>query len=122
MSGLEQSVHSLTVEHQQLMAWTSKFFEMMSTRNRRQEGENSHGRPRAGDGEDFPTGDMPHNFNHRHVKLDFPPFNGEEDQTNWICRAKQLFRFQGTNEEDKAALASFHLKGKSPTLVLNSTM
>jgi len=58
-------------------------------------------------------GERPHSFSYRHVKLDFPQFNGEEDPTNWVCRAKQFFRFQGTHEEDKAALASFHHEGEA---------
>jgi hypothetical protein len=44
--------------------------------------------------------------------LNFPLFNGEENPTSWVCRAEQFFRFQGTNEEDKAILASFHLEGE----------
>ena len=27
-------------------------------------------------------------------KLDFPHFNGMEDPTNWVCRAKQFFKFK----------------------------
>jgi len=54
-----------------------------------------------------------HTLDHRHVKLDFPQFNGEEDLTSWVCRVEQFFRFQGTTEEDKVALASFHLEGEA---------
>jgi hypothetical protein len=71
------------------------------------------GRIRRGDGEDSHAGERSHTFGHRQVKLDFPQFNGEEDPTSWVYRAEQFFRFQGTSEEDKAALASFHLEGEA---------
>jgi hypothetical protein len=58
------------------------------------------------------VGERSHTFGHCHVKLDFPRFNGE-DLTSWVCRAEQFFRFQGTNKEDKATLASFHLEGEA---------
>jgi hypothetical protein len=95
------------------MARITEAFQMISARDQRDAGENWHRRPRAGDGEDFQGGERPHAFGHYHVKLDFPQFNGEEDPTSWVCRAEQFFRFQGTHEEDKAALASFHLEGEA---------
>jgi hypothetical protein len=42
--------------------------------------------------------------------LELPPFNKGEDPTEWIFRAEQFFRFQGTLEEEKTPLASFHLE------------
>ena len=47
------------------------------------------------------------------MKLDFPRFKGKEDPTAWVCRAKQFFRFNGTQEEEKTSLASFHLEGEA---------
>jgi len=49
----------------------------------------------------------------RLVKLDFPHFNGREDPTSWICRAKQFFRFHDTPIADQVELASFHLEGEA---------
>ena len=45
------------------------------------------------------------------VKLDFPRFNGEEDPTNWLCRAEQVFQFHETQEANLVSFASFHLEG-----------
>ncbi|XP_043694404.1 uncharacterized protein LOC122645127 [Telopea speciosissima] len=50
-------------------------------------------------------------FTPRLVKLDFPRYNGEEDTTSWTCRAEQFFNFHQTPEEERVALASFHLEG-----------
>jgi hypothetical protein len=36
-----------------------------------------------------------------------------EDPTSWVCRAEQFFDFQGTEEEDKVALAAYHLEGEA---------
>jgi hypothetical protein len=47
------------------------------------------------------------------AKLNFPKFDGFEDSTNWVCRAEQFFEFQGTTEEDKVALAAYHLEGEA---------
>jgi len=113
MGSLEQSVQALTAENQQLMARITEAFEMLSTRDRHDAEENGRRRLRAGEGEEFQDGERPRAFGRLHVKLDFPRFNGEEDPTSWVCRAEQFFRFQGTHEVDKAALASFHLEGEA---------
>jgi hypothetical protein len=113
MGSLEQSMQALTAENQQLMARITKVFEMLSARDRRDAEENGRRRLRAGEGEEFQDGEQPRAFGHPHVKLDFPRFNGEEDPTSWVCRAEQFFRFQGTHEEYKATLASFHLEGEA---------
>jgi hypothetical protein len=81
MGSLEQSVHSLTEGQQQLMARITEIFEMLSTKgkNRREEGENSQGKHREVDGENSHAGERPPLFDLRHLKLEFPRFNGEED-------------------------------------------
>jgi hypothetical protein len=106
MGSLEQAVQALT-------ARMTEAFEMLSARDRRDAEENGRRRLRAGEGEEFQDGERLRAFGRPHVKLDFPRFNGEEDPTSWVCRAEQFFRFQGTQEEDKAALASFHLEGEA---------
>jgi hypothetical protein len=80
MGSLEQSVHSLTEGQQQLMARIIDIFEMLSTKgkNRREEGEKSQGKHLEVDGENSHTGERPL-FDHRHLKLEVPRFNGEED-------------------------------------------
>jgi hypothetical protein len=113
LGSLEQSVHALTTENQQLIAQITEAFEMMAARDRQEARENLQRRPCVGDREDFQAGERPHAFGHRHVKLDFPRFNGEENPTGWVCWVEQFFKFQGTNKEDKAALASFHLEGEA---------
>jgi len=47
------------------------------------------------------------------AKLNFPKFDGSEDPTSWVCRAEQFFEFQETAEEDKVALAAYHLEGEA---------
>ncbi|RVX10184.1 hypothetical protein CK203_016154 [Vitis vinifera] len=44
------------------------------------------------------------------AKLDFPCYDGSEDPTLWICRAEQVFEFQGTSLEDQVKLATYHLE------------
>jgi hypothetical protein len=113
MGSLEQSVQALKPENQQLMARITKALEMLSVRDQRDAEENGRKRLQAGEGEEFQDGEWPQAFGRPHVKLDFPRFIGEEDLTSWVCRAEQFFRFQGTHEEDKAALASFHPEGEA---------
>jgi hypothetical protein len=114
---LEQSVQSLTKGQDQILARLAEIFEELSIQKkfRREEGETSRGKNCEGEGENSHahTGEWPPPITHRHVKLDFPRFNGEEDPTVWVCRAEQFFRFQGTQEEDKTSLASFHLEGEA---------
>lgn len=43
--------------------------------------------------------------------MDFPHFNGLEDPTSWICRAKQFFEFHQTLEGERVSLALFNLEG-----------
>lgn len=110
-------MQSLTEGQEQFMARMTEVFKMLSHQGkiRREIGETSHGKNHEAEGEDSHAdtiGRSPH-FAPRNVKLDFPRFNGEEDPTTWVCRAEQFFRFQGTNEGDKTALASFHLKGEA---------
>jgi hypothetical protein len=47
------------------------------------------------------------------AKLNFSKFDGSEDPTSWVCWAEQFFEFQGTAEEDKVALAAYHLEGEA---------
>jgi hypothetical protein len=76
-------------------------------------GENSRGRNHEYKGENSFQGGRQPTITTRHVKLDFPRFNGDEDLTMWICRAEQFFWFQGTLEGEKTSLASFHLEGEA---------
>ncbi|KAK1300149.1 hypothetical protein QJS10_CPB13g01198 [Acorus calamus] len=52
-----------------------------------------------------------HSYAPKFIKLDFPHFNGGEDTINWVCRVNQFFQFHQTPEEERVALASFHLEG-----------
>ncbi|XP_043725863.1 uncharacterized protein LOC122672458 [Telopea speciosissima] len=47
------------------------------------------------------------------VKLDFPRYNGGDDTITWIYRVEQFFAFHQTPEEERVALASFHLEGEA---------
>lgn len=42
-------------------------------------------------------------------RVDFPQFNGE-DPTGWIYKAEKFSKYQKTADEEKIALASFHLQ------------
>jgi hypothetical protein len=74
-------------------------------------GENSQGKDQETEGENSTNGERQQLIKHPHVKFDFPQFNGEEDPTIWIYQAERFFRFQGTPEDEKTTLASFHLEG-----------
>ncbi|KAK9179225.1 hypothetical protein WN943_028424 [Citrus x changshan-huyou] len=52
-----------------------------------------------------------HSYVPRMIKLDFPRYNGSEDTTSWVCRVEQFFHLHQTPEEERVALASFHLEG-----------
>ncbi|CAL1393133.1 unnamed protein product [Linum trigynum] len=43
--------------------------------------------------------------------LEFPKYKGNEDPSGWFARVEQFFRFQETPEENKVALASYHMEG-----------
>jgi len=45
--------------------------------------------------------------NMRQLKMDFPPFFGD-DPTEWLDSAAQFFECHGTNPEQRVALPSFH--------------
>lgn len=46
------------------------------------------------------------------TRLEFPEYTGE-DPTEWLVRVDQFFEFQGTKEDQKVSLASFHLEGEA---------
>ena len=46
-------------------------------------------------------------------KLDFPHFNGMEDPTSWVCRAKQFFKFQKIPTEEQLPLVAYHFEGEA---------
>ncbi|KAL5771463.1 hypothetical protein ACOSP7_015617 [Xanthoceras sorbifolium] len=50
------------------------------------------------------------NRSHRHLKLSFPKFNGE-DPTGWVYKAEQYFDFKSIAVDQQVQLASFHLEG-----------
>ena len=51
-----------------------------------------------------------HERSHRHLKLDFPKFNGD-DPISWIYKAEQYFNFKNTPLDQQVQLATFHLEG-----------
>jgi len=52
------------------------------------------------------------NFSSTMAKLAFPKYSGE-DLTELLSRVAQFFEFQGTNDNQKVSLASFHLEGEA---------
>lgn len=46
------------------------------------------------------------------ARLEFPKYSGE-DPTEWLSRVAQFFEFQGTADNHKVTLASFHLEGEA---------
>jgi hypothetical protein len=115
----EQSVKSLTDGQQEiqeeLRAWMTDLFDLLSIqgKTRQDDGVNSNGKKKEDEGENSHTWERRPNNPRRHIKLEFPKFNGDEDPTTWVCRAEQFFRFQETSEEERTALASFHLEGEA---------
>jgi hypothetical protein len=110
-------MHALSEVQQEVMARLTKILEKLSTQGgtRHEEGETSHGKRHEDEGENsrVETREQTQPFTNRLIKLEFPRFNGGKDPTGWICRAEQFFRFQGTSEEEKTPLASFHLEGEA---------
>jgi hypothetical protein len=51
-------------------------------------------------------------FSSTMAKLAFPRYS-REDPTEWLSRVAQFFEFQGTNDNQKVSLASFHLEGEA---------
>ncbi|KAA8524177.1 hypothetical protein F0562_010393 [Nyssa sinensis] len=76
-----------------------------SSQNYGEKGSTSRG------GHNREEGFHPHNHS-QFTKMDFPKFSGD-DPTKWLSRASQYFEFQETVEEQKVALASFHLEGEA---------
>lgn len=52
------------------------------------------------------------NFSSKTAKLAFPKYSGD-DPTEWFNRAAQFFEYQGTLDDEKVPLASFHLEGEA---------
>ena len=51
-------------------------------------------------------------YSSKMAKLEFPRYYGE-DPTEWLNKVGQVFEFQGTVEDQKVSLASFHLEGEA---------
>ena len=51
-------------------------------------------------------------YSSKMAKLEFPRYYGE-DPTEWLNKVGQFFEFQGTVEDQKVSLASFHLEGEA---------
>ena len=51
-------------------------------------------------------------FQSRVAKLEFPRYAGN-DPTEWFNRVDQFFEYQGSTEDQKVVLASFHLEGEA---------
>jgi hypothetical protein len=84
-----------------------------------EKGESSRGKDHHGIERENPkNGECQLVVTTRHVKLDFPRFNGEEDPTIWVCRAERFFRFQGSRPwgwEDNSSL--FSPRRRSPDVL-----
>ncbi|KAK0600184.1 hypothetical protein LWI29_012574 [Acer saccharum] len=119
---LKQTMESLSTGQQELLNRIVDMFEKLSTRmdnlannTVREHGDSSRAPSQTvGGRHHINTGNgagSSSSYVPRLVKLDFPRFNGGEDPTSWLCRAKQFFQFQATLEADRVSLASFHLEG-----------
>jgi hypothetical protein len=53
-------------------------------------------------------------------KLKFATYDGSVDPLNWLNQCDQFFRGQRTLASDRTWLASYHLQGGAPDLVLRS--
>jgi hypothetical protein len=117
MGHMEQSVKSLDDGQLEIRACLAELFDLVSTlsKTKLEEGESSRRKDQEIEGEHSYKGERQQPFSNKHVKLDFPRFNEEEDPTSWVYRAEQFFRYQGTPEEEKTTLASFHLEGQGVT-------
>ena len=101
---IEGSVHSLAEGQQAIVNQINDLFSQLKVSKWGYDGENSNGRDRG------PRYGPNANYTAKPLKLDFPRFNGKEDPTSWVCRAKQFFRFHATPVEERVSVASFHLE------------
>ncbi|KAL4183549.1 hypothetical protein AMTRI_Chr11g98820 [Amborella trichopoda] len=96
------------VGQQQIMDKLNEQFEKLNSRSANIEPEvgenprNTNGNRQNGSHKSFAP---------KLVKLNFPRFNSDKDTTSWTCRVEQFFQFHQTPEEERVALASFHLEG-----------
>ena len=47
------------------------------------------------------------------MRLEVSQYDGLDGPTIWLCRAEKYFEFQGTTEEEKLRLASYHMEGNN---------
>jgi hypothetical protein len=89
MGNMEQSMKSISAMQEEMREQMKKLYNMVANieMTRRETGENSHGKNQDTKGENSYNGERPPLFKQRHVKFDFPQFNGDEDPTMWSCRA-----------------------------------
>ena len=52
-------------------------------------------------------------FSSKIAKLEFPRYSGSDDPTEWFTRVAQFFEFQGTTNDQKVSMASYHLEGEA---------
>ena len=102
---LEQQVASLSVGQERMLKQMNDFFQGMQGRDEAS-ASNQRG-PRQGGLGVASSG----SFHMKAVRLEFPCYDGSEDPTIWLYRAKQYFEFQSTGEDEKVKLASYPWKG-----------
>ena len=119
---LESDVSSLMTGQLQIMEKINELFGKLNSKNslpeanmEREEGEHSNAPPhdqgRSGNTMGSRQISTQQSSVPRMIKLDFPRFNSSEDTTSWVCRVEQFFHLHQTPEEERVALASFHLEG-----------
>ncbi|KAH9766092.1 hypothetical protein KPL70_002068 [Citrus sinensis] len=119
---LESDVSSLMTGQLQILEKINELFGKLNSKNsllevnmEREEGEHSNAPPhdqgRSGNTMGSRQISTHHSYVPRMIKLDFPRYNGSEDTTSWVCRVEQFFHLHQTPEEERVALASFHLEG-----------
>ncbi|KAL4191127.1 hypothetical protein AMTRI_Chr07g28190 [Amborella trichopoda] len=101
---LEDDLSSLNVGQQHIMDKLNELFEKLGSHSANIE-------PEVDENSRAPLQNHEQSFPSKLVKLDFPLFNGEEDTTSWTCRRKNFFQFHQTPEEERVAIAFFHLEG-----------
>lgn len=119
---LESNVGSFMTSQQQILEKINELFGKLNSKDsplktiiEREEGEHSNVPPPDQRRSENTMGCRQNNTQQSYIprltKLDFPRFNSTEDMTSWVCRVEQLFQQHQTPEEERVALASFHLEG-----------
>ncbi|KAJ0048459.1 hypothetical protein Pint_15579 [Pistacia integerrima] len=106
---LEDRMEKLVASHEDLVCYITESLEKLNQQisSKNEMGDNSAnksgGRSGTGSGQN-------NSFVPKTLKIDFSRYDGKDDPTTWVCKAKKYFALYEINEFDKVNLASFYFE------------